>query len=136
MIPHIVHSDASTRKYSLRPARPRGPAAKPKTARTRASAPRIPMQPYSNGALLQYFHPEIFNDGVGEHVAGDLADFPLCFLPGCFRCNLDIKELSLPDRGNQLMPVPFEGRADGLALRVKNSGLQRHVDSKLHFLIM
>ena len=75
---------------------------------------------------------EILDDGVGKNVARDGLDVLVGLLPRDAVGERDIEELALPHGRDGGIAETVERRANGLALRVQHSGLQRNEDASFH----
>jgi hypothetical protein len=80
---------------------------------------------------LKNFHLEIFHDLVGEQFLAGFAQGS--FRGGAILCrNLDIKYLSLPHALDPVNAKRLERALNGLALRIKNSILERDKNPRFH----
>src|SRR5271169_3719226 len=78
-----------------------------------------------------HFDAVVLDDGIGEELFG--GGLQCRFGAGAVRTfDLDIKDLALADTGDRVNAKRPQRAFDGLALRVENSGFQRHGDAGFH----
>src|SRR4051794_17626740 len=82
--------------------------------------------------LVEELDAEVLYYRIGEDVARDRFDVLLRLLPSDPVGERDIEELALPHGCDCRVAETVERRADGLALRVQHSGLQRNEDASFH----
>jgi hypothetical protein len=77
------------------------------------------------------FEAELFDDWIGEDIAGDFFDL----LPRFFRAESiegEDEELSLPDVLNFIVAEGRQGMLDGLTLRIEHGLLQHYPNMRFH----
>jgi len=92
----------------------------------------------TNGAgagrgLFLYAVRELFDDRVGENLAGDALHIGAGRLKRKAIGERNREILALAHRSDIREPDLAQGILDGLALRIQNRSLQRDVDMRLHY---
>ena len=90
--------------------------------------------PFGGGFLGFYAEGELFDDGVGEDLAGDAFHFELGlgWIAGERVVEGELEVLSLAHVGDAVVLHAAEGSSDGLALGIENGPLQSDVNMRLH----
>lgn len=82
--------------------------------------------------LLVQGKPELFDDGVGEHLTGDPFDFSLGLFAGESSLQRELEVLSLAYALQSFVAHFLESALNGLALGIENAFLERDVNVGCH----
>lgn len=85
-------------------------------------------------ALSSVFQPEtaLFNNGIGQHLAGDSSDLGLGFGAIQTIVEREHKILSLPNIGHSAVLHPVQRICHCLPLGIQHGSFQRDIDMSLH----